>query len=100
MKVLVADRLPDATLSELRRQHFELDVTTLPCTTSTDCNKLASFRSTQAGYANATGTMTVYFTCDQEAIGNRLPFSNCCLINLLTSALSSTSKIEDLSAVV
>ena len=53
----------------------ELDVTTLPCVdpaASTGCDKLASFRSTQAGYANATGSMTVYFTCDQEAIGNRL----------------------------
>jgi len=54
----------------------ELDVTTLPCVTSgtesAGCDKLAAFRSTQAGYANATGSMTVYFTCDQNNISNRL----------------------------
>ena len=49
----------------------ELDVTTLPCTVGTE-SKLAAFRSTQSGYAEATGSMTVYFTCDQEAISNRL----------------------------
>jgi hypothetical protein len=53
----------------------ELDVTTLPChtgTTASDCSKLAAFRSTQSGYASATGSMEVYFTCDQENIANRL----------------------------
>ena len=41
----------------------ELDVTTLPCGDSgTGCDTLAAFRSTQAGYATATGTMSVYFT--------------------------------------
>ena len=52
----------------------ELDVTTLPCFESTDdaCSKLASFRQTQSGFASATGTMTVYFTGDQENISNRL----------------------------
>ena len=53
----------------------ELDVTTLNCVEqggSEDCSRLAEFRSTQAGYATATGTMTVYFTCDQENITNRL----------------------------
>ena len=52
----------------------ELDVTTLPCTDGGDdgCARLAAFRSTQAGYASATGTMSVYFTCDQENIANRL----------------------------
>ena len=54
----------------------ELDVTTLPCAdddgTTDDCAKLAEFRRTQAGYASATGTMSVYFTCDQENIANRL----------------------------
>ena len=49
----------------------ELDVTTLPCSVGTE-SKLAAFRSTQSGYAEATGSMTVYFTCDQEAISNRL----------------------------
>ena len=51
----------------------ELDVTTLPCSVSEACGKeLASFRKTQAGFANATGTLTVYFTCDQESIQNKI----------------------------
>ncbi len=52
----------------------ELDVTTLPCFDSADdgCSKLANFRQTQSGFASATGTMTVYFTGDQENITNRL----------------------------
>ena len=52
----------------------ELDVTTLPCYDSADdaCSKLANFRQTQSGFASATGTMTVYFTGDQENISNRL----------------------------
>ena len=52
----------------------ELDVTTLPCFDSAadGCSKLANFRQTQSGFASATGTMTVYFTGDQENIANRL----------------------------
>ena len=52
----------------------ELDTTTLPCHDGTgeECSKLAEFRTTQAGYATATGTMTVYFTCDQQNMANRL----------------------------
>jgi hypothetical protein len=53
----------------------ELDVTTLPCHDGgsvDDCSKLAAFRSTQSGYASATGSMEVYFTCDQANIANRL----------------------------
>lgn len=52
----------------------ELDVTTLPCVDGSvaGCDKLAAFRSTQAGYATGTGSMSVYFSCDQETIGNRL----------------------------
>jgi hypothetical protein len=52
----------------------ELDVTTLPCVDGSvaGCDKLASFRSTQSGYATGSGTMSVYFSCDQETIGNRL----------------------------
>lgn len=52
----------------------ELDVTTLPCFDNADdgCSKLANFRQTQSGFASATGTMTVYFTGDQENISNRL----------------------------
>ena len=51
----------------------ELDVTTLPCSISEACGKeLASFRKTQAGFASATGTLEVYFTCDQESIQNKI----------------------------
>ena len=51
----------------------ELDVTVLPCEVNETCGKqLAAFRKTQPGFANATGTLTVYFTCDQESIANRL----------------------------
>ena len=51
----------------------ELDVTTLPCTVSEACGKeLAAFRKTQAGYASATGTLQVYFTCDNESIQNKI----------------------------
>ena len=51
----------------------ELDVTTLPCSVSEVCGKeLASFRKTQAGFATATGTMEVYFTCDNESIQNKI----------------------------
>ena len=51
----------------------ELDVTTLPCSVSEVCGKeLASFRKTQAGFASATGSLEVYFTCDQSSLQNRL----------------------------
>ena len=51
----------------------ELDVTTLPCSVSEVCGKeLASFRKTQAGFATATGTLEVYFTCDNESIQNKI----------------------------
>ena len=51
----------------------ELDVTTLPCSVNEACGKqLASFKKTQAGFATATGTLTVYFTCDQTSLQNKL----------------------------
>ena len=51
----------------------ELDVTTLPCSTSEACGKeLASFRKTQAGFATATGTLEVYFSCDQTSTANKI----------------------------
>lgn len=51
----------------------ELDVTTLPCTTAEACGKeLTSFRKTQAGFATATGTLEVYFTCDQTTVANKI----------------------------
>ena len=34
--------------------------------------ELASFRKTQAGFATATGTLEVYFSCDQESTANKL----------------------------
>lgn len=49
----------------------ELDTTTLPCSVGGG-SKYAAFRSTQAGYASGTGTMTVYFTADQASLANRL----------------------------
>ena len=57
-------------------QRDTLDITTLPCidadSSNDGCSKLAAFRKTQSGFASATGSMTVYFTCDQENISNRL----------------------------
>jgi len=51
----------------------ELDVTTLPCSVSQTCGaELASFRKTQAGFATATGTLEVYFSCDQTSTANKL----------------------------
>ena len=51
----------------------ELDVTTLPCSVSQTCGaELASFRKTQAGFATATGSLEVYFSCDQESTANKL----------------------------
>lgn len=50
----------------------ELDTTTLPCSVGGGGSKYAAFRSTQAGYASGTGTMTVYFTADQASLANRL----------------------------
>ncbi len=51
----------------------ELDVTTLPCSAGAACGKeLASFRKTQAGFASATGTLEVYFSCDQTSTANKI----------------------------
>ncbi len=50
----------------------ELDTTTLPCSIGTGSSKYAAFRSTQAGYASGTGSMTVYFTDSQTSLANRL----------------------------
>jgi len=50
----------------------ELDTTTLGCSTAAIGSKFAPFRTTQAGYASGTGTMTVYFTADQLSLANRL----------------------------
>ena len=51
----------------------ELDVTTLPCGVgSAASSRYAAFRKTQSGYASGTGSMTVYFTDDQNTLANRL----------------------------
>ena len=50
----------------------ELDTTTLPCGVNTDGGKYAAFRSTQAGYASATGSMTVFFSDNVSGLGNRM----------------------------
>jgi len=55
---------------ELSRE--ELDTTTLPCGLSNGGGKYAQFRSTQAGYASGTGSMTVMFTDEQTSMANRL----------------------------
>ncbi len=51
-----------------------LDVTTLPCGVGATASsaKYAQFRKTQPGYANGSGTMSVYFTDDQTSLANRL----------------------------
>ena len=49
-----------------------LDTTTLPCGVGNGGGKFAAFRSTQAGYASATGTMTVFFSDNVSGLGNRM----------------------------
>ena len=55
---------------ELTRE--ELDTTTLPCGFGSSSGKYAQFRSTQAGYASGSGSITVQFTSEQESIANRV----------------------------
>lgn len=52
----------------------EVDTTTLPCGVKTAVSgiKLAQFRTYQSGYVDASGTMTIRFTKDTQALGNRL----------------------------
>ena len=61
----------DFTL-EITRE--ELEITTLPCGTESGTNqgKYVQFRTYQAGYGDGTGSMTVYFTADQESLANRM----------------------------
>ena len=51
-----------------------LDVTTLPCGVggSSGGGKYASFRRMQPGYASGTGTITVIFTDNDDALGQRM----------------------------
>ena len=50
----------------------ELDTTTLPCGVGGGGGKYASFRSTQAGYASATGTITLFFSDNALSLGQRM----------------------------
>ena len=50
----------------------ELDTTTLPCGVGGAGGKYAAFRSTQAGYASATGTITLFFSDNQLSLGQRM----------------------------
>ncbi len=50
----------------------ELDTTTLPCGVGGASSKYAAFRSTQAGYASATGTITLFFSDNQLSLGQRM----------------------------
>lgn len=58
----------------LELQREELDTTTLPCGIGggSGGGKYAQFRTTQAGYASGTGSMTVMFTAEQTSMANRL----------------------------
>ena len=52
-----------------------MDVTTLPCgvgSGSATAGKYAAFRKTQPGYASGTGTITVIFTDNDDALGQRM----------------------------
>ena len=60
---------------DLSIERESLDVTTLPCgvgTTSATANKYAAFRKTQPGYASGSGTITVIFTNNDDALGQRM----------------------------
>lgn len=61
----------DFTL-EITRE--ELEITTLPCGTQSGTNegKYVQFRTYQAGYGDGTGSMTVYFTADQQSLSQRM----------------------------
>ena len=52
----------------------QLDVTTLPCTVSTTAGaaKWAATKKFQGGFAEITGTMTLYITDNEKSLANRL----------------------------
>lgn len=77
INITIADYLSVCEVREfsLDITRDELEVTTLPCledASDNTCNRLAEFRRTQAGYASATGSATVYFSCDQSTVASRL----------------------------
>ena len=48
-------------------------MTTLPCGTGgAEAGKYAPFRRTQPGYASGSGTITVIFTDNDDALGQRM----------------------------
>jgi len=59
---------------DLSIERESLDVTTLSCgvSTSATANKYAAFRRTQPGYATGSGTITVIFTDNDDALGQRM----------------------------
>ena len=59
---------------DLSIERESLDVTTLPCGvgSSATAGKYAAFRKTQPGYASGTGTITVIFTDNDDALGQRM----------------------------
>ena len=52
----------------------QLDVTTLPCKVGANAgsNKWAATKKFQGGYAEITGTMTLYITDNESSLANRL----------------------------
>ena len=50
----------------------ELDTTTLPSGVGLDGGKYAAFRSTQPGFASATGSISLYFSDNQLSLGQRM----------------------------
>ena len=60
---------------DLSIERESLDVTTLPCGVgagNATAGKYAAFRKTQPGYASGTGTITVLFTDNDDALGQRM----------------------------
>ena len=59
---------------DLSIERESLDVTTLPCGVgnSVTAGKYAAFRKTQPGYASGSGTITVIFTDNDDALGQRM----------------------------
>lgn len=60
---------------DLEISRESLDVTTLPCGVGSGgatAGKYAAFRRTQPGYASGTGTITVIFTNNDDALGQRM----------------------------
>ena len=59
---------------DLSIERESLDVTTLPCGVgaSAEAGKYAPFRRTQPGYASGSGTITVIFTDNDDALGQRM----------------------------